>query len=408
VQVLVLLTLLLWATQTLLWQWSHAADVMPYARTTTPTGAAVQTTVTPPAVVPDSFVPPASAAGTLELRSQATVYGADVKLKQICRWARADDALFAPIADLGMVRLTDQSSGAMTIDQVRQKLRDAGVNLSAIRFAGATACTILRSDAPQSQSSDLLAQPAVPQDPMQNELRGTEGAQMVADAQAARESRRTLRDVLIKDLADRTHVPVDMLQVDFSAGDQRLLNLSEPHFQFDLVPQQFRGLGSVRWDLVILTQGRSQRASIRAMARAWQDQVVLARPVEHRQVIRHDDVAQKRVLVDRLEDQPLLTLQQVVGQQAAIALKPGTIMTARTVAAVPLVRMGQLVTVTVEQGRVSVTTVARAMEGGAYGQTIRVKNEATQDVYQVVMTGPQTARLRAPAAKPDELAVAGG
>jgi hypothetical protein len=33
------------------------------------------------------------------------------------------------------------------------------------------------------------------------------------------------------------------------------------------------------------------------------------------------------------------------------------------------------------------------MEGGSYGQTIRVKNEATREVFQVVLTGPQTATM---------------
>ena len=38
-------------------------------------------------------------------------------------------------------------------------------------------------------------------------------------------------------------------------------------------------------------------------------------------------------------------------------------------------------------------TVARAMEEGSYGQTIRVKNEGTKDVFAVVMTGPQEATM---------------
>ena len=38
----------------------------------------------------------------------------------------------------------------------------------------------------------------------------------------------------------------------------------------------------------------------------------------------------------------------------------------------------------------------RAMEGGSYGQTIRVKNEATGDVYQVVLTAPQEGSIGAP------------
>lgn len=66
--------------------------------------------------------------------------------------------------------------------------------------------------------------------------------------------------------------------------------------------------------------------------------------------------------------------------------------------AVPLVRAGQLVTVVLQQGSVQVKTVARAMEGGSFGQSIRVKNEATRDIFEVVLTGPQTGRLGSDAA----------
>ena len=38
-------------------------------------------------------------------------------------------------------------------------------------------------------------------------------------------------------------------------------------------------------------------------------------------------------------------------------------------------------------------SVAKAMEQGILGQTIRVKNEATNNVYDVVVTGAQTAKL---------------
>ena len=61
--------------------------------------------------------------------------------------------------------------------------------------------------------------------------------------------------------------------------------------------------------------------------------------------------------------------------------------------AVPLVRTGQLVSILLQQGNVQVKTVARALEGGVYGQTIRVRNEGTKDVFPVTLTGPQTATM---------------
>jgi len=66
------------------------------------------------------------------------------------------------------------------------------------------------------------------------------------------------------------------------------------------------------------------------------------------------------------------------------------------VQAVPLTRTGQFITITLNRGGVRIKTVARAMEEGSFGQTIKVKNEATRDVYQVVLTGPQEGSMGPP------------
>jgi flagella basal body P-ring formation protein FlgA len=97
--------------------------------------------------------------------------------------------------------------------------------------------------------------------------------------------------------------------------------------------------------------------------------------------------------VDQLSDDPLLSADQIVGQQASRELKAGAVLTARMVDPVQLVKSGQLITVTLDQGTVRIKTVVRAMEAGSYGQTIRVKNETTRDVFQVILTGPQTATM---------------
>ena len=44
-----------------------------------------------------------------------------------------------------------------------------------------------------------------------------------------------------------------------------------------------------------------------------------------------------------------------------------------------LVKSGQLVSVTLTQGAIQAKSVARAMEQGTIGQTIRVRNEATNN-----------------------------
>src|SRR5208283_737180 len=85
VQLMVLLTLLAWATQTLLHQWGYGQDVASPA--VIPLGLTAETTGG------ERFVPNDRATlvgGALEVRGEAVILGANVELKQVCRWSRQD------------------------------------------------------------------------------------------------------------------------------------------------------------------------------------------------------------------------------------------------------------------------------------------------------------------------------
>jgi hypothetical protein len=60
------------------------------------------------------------------------------------------------------------------------------------------------------------------------------------------------------------------------------------------------------------------------------------------------------------------------------------------VSPVLLAQPGQLVTVTVVQRSFKITTVARSMENGSFGQIIRVRGDTDPTLqYAVTLTGPQ-------------------
>lgn len=411
VQLMVILTILAWATQTLLSQWGYGA---------TPAAEAPEASENQPEAT-QSFVPAARAAqATLEIRGEATVIGDAVKLKQICRWNARDNAFFAPFADLILTRLDANAPyRTLTVAQLKELMHDAGVNLSNVNFSGAVTCTVDRSDivvdetealqkwlaareapAPlvnQAQTQELPVRPQAVPAPLPSDEAPAPLLSPEATAPelplATEGPFHTLRDILTEDLATRLSLDPKSLQIAFNATDDNALNLSEPQFRFQVVPQRAKNLGPVSWEVQVITDTGIQKLQISAMARAWQDQVVLARPISARQLIREQDVVDKRTLVDRIDDQPLLTREQVVGNQSARDLKPGAVFTARMVDPVPLARTGQFVTVTLTTANVRVKTVARAMESGSYGQTIRVKNEATKEIYEVILTGPQTAEM---------------
>jgi flagella basal body P-ring formation protein FlgA len=432
VHVMIVLTIFAWATQTLRHQWGFGADVQfttPDLKSTDAAQTPAPSSDTDDTGAPkESFVPSDSHftnGATLELRSEATIVGAEIKLKQICRWTDEDKSVFAPVADFVLARIKPGSPfRSISIAEIKSTLHDAGINLAAINVVGATACTVSRSDtaydektaldqwisakqgsrdAPATQplsaaisppnysSSDWAAQGVT----VSTAAAAIPAAAAMLASSTEQKQYHTLRELLTSDLATRTNLPTDQLQMNFRAEDEKVLNLSEPNFRFQIDPLRARNLGDVSWNVTILAGGESHRITINAEGRAWQQQLVLTRPLDSRQVIQADDYVERRTLVDSLPNEPLLTRGQLVNEQAAQGLKPGTVMTARMVDAVPLVKAGQFVTVTVIQGAVQIKSVARAMESGSYGQTIRAKNEETRDIFEVTMTGPQAATMNA-------------
>ena len=375
----------------------------------------------------EKFVPGGSrfhAGAVLELKPEIFVIGDEVRLKSVCRWADSDKAAFNPIADLVLFRLSRQNPfRTLTVKELRDTLHEAGVNMAIVRFAGATSCTVARTDVKYDERTALeqwiatregaTTKPALIQEPTTRpavspaaEVAGPPEAQTASAVVEEPSTFKTLRDYIVTELSSRLNLPVERLQFGFNPADQRLLNLAEPHFKFNVATPRNKNLGDVTWDVTIVADGvegrqGAQKASVAANVRLWQNQVVVNKPLAARQIIRGEDLVDRRTLADRLPQDPLVTREQVVGQMAGRELKSGTVMTARLVDPTILVKSGQLVSVMLTQGSVRAKTVAKAMEQGTIGQTIRVKNEVTNNTFDVVVTGPQTAKLPAEQPKID-------
>lgn len=451
VQLLVIMTILAWATQTLLHQWAHGQELpdlpaQPTELAAGPDAVAEKADLArrrpvgpawsearPEPRDQEKFAPGTTrffAGATLEMRSEATILGGDVKLRQVCRWSDADKAAFEPVADLVLARIAPNTPfRAITLDEVKQTLHDAGINLGVIRFAGAMNCTVSRGDVPYDEHTalqqwiDAKTTPTTRESAMPTVVAAatpTSPASLgaaPAEAQPARftpqpaaeqavkpqaddgKAVHTLHDLLIADLAERLSLSVDAMQVRFNPQDEKVLALSEPQFKFNIDRRRARTLGDVVWEVTVISNGGSKKATLIADARAWQMQMLTVRPLAYKQIIRDEDLIGRRALVDRIGDETPSPRVTLVGQMAARELKAGTIMTPRLVDPVPLVQPGQLVTVLAEQGNVQIKTVARATEPGTFGQSVRVRNEATRDLYQIILTGPQEGRMVGNAAR---------
>ena len=378
------------------------SSICALAQTDTATDAPTGLTSAPlDAAGAEHFVPAStviSCEGTLEMQKLAQVTGSQIRVRQVVRWSEADSASFAAIADIVIDRFDGKVNRKLSLDELRNTLSGAGVNLAMVRFAGATSCLVSRADNGTEEAAvddhgvvqQWLQQKTKPEVAPTSQPATVSGSD-VADAECG--PFRTLRDRMLIDLSQRLNLPIDELEMTFDAKDRNLLNLSEPLFRFQLDPRRVRDLGKVSWDVTIMTGQTQKTVTMNADAREWERELVLSKAANFKQVLRDDDLTERRVLVDHVSDDQVLTRTQIVGQQASRDLKPGTVLTARLIDPVPLARLGQYVTITLNEGGVQVKTVAKAMESGSYGQTIKVKSEQTQDVFDVTLTGPQVASM---------------
>jgi flagella basal body P-ring formation protein FlgA len=346
--------------------------------------------------VPSMNVAPAA---EIELREEATIVGREVKLKSVCRWNSSDAKFFAPVAELTIATVpVGKTFKPITMEQVRTAISGAGVNLGSVRFMGPLLCTITRSDS-EVEKTEAFEQWA--------EAHQVQGA-LVAKTQASAVAIaavvaapvvqdagvRALKDILTADLAQHLSLPIESLALQFN--DEKTVLFAEPVFKFVVTPLRVNGLGVVRWDVTISAAqsgGPTKRILLEGYARAWEDEVVAVKPLSYRQTIQDSDVTERRMLVDHLPDDPLLSREQVIGQQAAREMRVGAVFNTRMVQPVPMVKTGQLVTITMTRGSFAVTSVGRAMEEGVFGQTIHVRNDETKETFDVTVTGQQMGRL---------------
>ena len=263
-QLLVVMTIMAWATETMIHQLGYG-DEVPSAE------------VTPSAdqLAEQHFVPADadnSVGGTLEVRSDAIITGSAVQLKQVCRWSQGDSAVFTPVGDLVITHIDEnQPFHVITLQDLRQTLHDAGVNVALINFCGATGCTVTRSDTHVDEHTALeqwidSKQPAGASTPATQPASAADVPMQAANVQPREPAAsRSLRQVLTENLAQQLNIDTDSLQITFNSQDEKVLQLAEPYFKFDIIPGRMWNLGSCWWDVTINMASETKRVNIRAV-----------------------------------------------------------------------------------------------------------------------------------------------
>jgi hypothetical protein len=167
VQLLVILTILAWATQTLFRQWGYGAVIVP-SRAALMAHATTQ-----------------EAVRTIEVRPEITSAGGEVTLREVCRWSEEDQAALSPFADVVVRKQGDE--GIVSVDQIRVALTDAGVDLKNVHFSGAAQCAVTIGEVPvtvakRQAAAEPIAQTLATTQPVVAEAATTHDAVSESDA----------------------------------------------------------------------------------------------------------------------------------------------------------------------------------------------------------------------------------
>jgi flagella basal body P-ring formation protein FlgA len=134
---------------------------------------------------------------------------------------------------------------------------------------------------------------------------------------------------------------------------------------------------------------------IQARVELFQDVWVAQQRMERGQVVEDDAVAPKRIDVLKERTVPLSASFKLAGYELAMPVPAGKPLTRRDIIEKELVKKGQMVDVLVSQGSLSLRMKAMAMEGGAAGITVKLRNLDSRKEFfgEVVGEGQVSVKL---------------
>ena len=134
---------------------------------------------------------------------------------------------------------------------------------------------------------------------------------------------------------------------------------------------------------------------IQARVELFQDVWVAQQRMERGQVVEDNAVESKRIDVLKERAVPLPASFKLTGYELAMPIPAGKVLTRRDIVEKELVKKGQMVDVLVSQGSLSLRMKAMALEGGAAGITVKLRNlDSRKDFFgEVIGEGQVSVKL---------------
>jgi flagellar basal body P-ring formation protein FlgA len=291
---------------------------------------------------------PVHGQGAFTLRPAAAVHAAGVFAAEVF-----EDAAGLPTNRLALAPAAGQTL-TLTRDLIAAALRKADTNLILTNWAGASAVRIVRAT---------------------RKVEETELHDLIVDAL----QRRFLRDGQ-GELDVRFTRPWNAVVVPDEPVELKLMDLPSSGLTANLVVRfELRSAGELfgQWYQPIA-------------ASLWREVPVANAPVRRGQLLSEADLGRERR--DLLTQRDVLT--ELSTDAAAFefteSLNPGQTLRTRSLRARPVVTRGQLIDAIVQSGTLEIVTKAEAMEDGAVGQFIRIRNPKSKREFRAKVQNEET------------------
>lgn len=118
---------------------------------------------------------------------------------------------------------------------------------------------------------------------------------------------------------------------------------------------------------------------------------VLGQPMNRDDVIKPSDIVWVEIKARDLKEDTALKESDLVGLSPRALIQPNMPVSVHVLVAPKVIKRGDLVTLSLKAGRISLTAKGKAMEDARMGETVRVQNPDSQKILQARVTGPQEA-----------------
>ncbi|MEW6326820.1 MAG: flagellar basal body P-ring formation chaperone FlgA [Thermodesulfobacteriota bacterium] len=158
-------------------------------------------------------------------------------------------------------------------------------------------------------------------------------------------------------------------------------------FTFEITPPTSSYLGDTALRVVFRVNGQEVRKTrISGRIDVYREVVCMARSMRRHEVIREEDLCAARRNISQVSDAAISDIREAVGKRLVSSVRAGEIVKQDMIERAPIIRRGDRVTIIAETEALLIRARGEAMEGGAAGEVIRVRNsKSKKEVYARVV-----------------------